>query len=420
MKKHYIQAGALTYAIFIMLVTLIVIGSLITIAFHHRVYVQSELARKNLISYNQSVLTAALCDSTLSFPWDAKELSLTENTNYTFNVTKEPWGGYFVYTATSVYKKYQYEQKVLCGANGVLSDDMALYMADNNNAISISGNTALVGNCQLPKAGIKASYMEGNYYRGKELVYGDISNSSSSIPPVDSKYLSNINELLNGKLKSTDSIINFSDLTSNEYCNSFYQKTLYMVSAEPLFLNQCKFEGNIAIISSQPVTIFSSAELTDVMVFAPQIIIKKLATCNLQAYASDTILLERDVHLTFPSTIGVANKKNAGLITLNHNARIDGNIWMTKSSSEKENSNSCYFHKESFLQGIAHIEGKVSMQGDVYGSLYAEKFFLKTVSSYYENYLYNVEINAYALVPYYASAALNNKRGCKVIKVLEP
>lgn len=420
MKKHSLQAGALTYAIFIMLVTLIVIGTLITIAYYHSSYIERELARQNLVSYTNSTLTASVNDSTLTFPWDGKSINLTENPNYTFKVTEEPWGGYLIFTSTSSYGKFKYEKKVLCGAKGVLDDDVALYLTDNNNAISISGNTQLIGNCYLPKSGIKASYMEGDYYRGKQLVYGDILKSSSTIPAIDNKYLSSIKEYLNGKLQASDSIIDFSEINTSDFYNSFFQKTLYLVSSEPIFLNNCKFEGNIVIISSHPITIFSSAELIDIMLFAPKIVFKKNAYANIQAYAKDTLILEQGTHLTFPSTLGIMSNKNVGLLKLNRNTRVDGNIWITKNSGEKENNNTCHFYPESFLHGIAHIEGKLAMQGDIYGSLYTEKFFLKTVSSYYENHIYNTELNAYARLPFYASATLNKKRSSRVIKTLGP
>ena len=403
-----------------MLITLIVIGTLITIAYYHRTYIGSELARQNLVSYTNSILTAAITDSTLSFPWDAADLELTENTKYGFSVTKEPWGGYQIFTATCTFSKFSYTKKMLCGAKGILDENIALYLADNNNAISISGKTQLIGNCYLPKSGIKAAYMEGDYYRGKKLVYGDILVSNNSLPAFNTEYLASVTELLEGKIKSTDSIIDFTEIKSTEFTNSFYQKTLYFVSKDSLYLNNCKFIGNIVIICSKPVTIFSNAEFADVMLFAPKITFKKGVIANLQAYASDTLIIEPDVHLTFPGIVAVANNKNLGLLVLNQKARIDGTVWMTKNSNEKENKNACYVHKEAYLHGIAYIEGKISLQGNIDGALYAEKFFLKTVASYYENYIFNVEINAQKRLPYYSSAALDNKRGFKLIKILEP
>jgi hypothetical protein len=420
LKTNFIKAGALVYAIFIMLITLVVIGTLITIAYYHRTYIISEQAKQNLVSYTNSILTAAITDSTLSFPWEAKSLELTENEKYSFNVTKHPWGGFQIFTATSTFSKFTYEKKVMCGAKGVIEDNIALYLADNNNAISISGNTQLIGNCYLPKSGIKAAYMEGDYYRGKKLVYGDILVSNNSLPAFNTEYLASVTELLEGKIKSTDSIIDFTEIKSTEFTNSFYQKTLYFVSKDSLYLNNCKFIGNIVIICSKPVTIFSNAEFADVMLFAPKITIKKGVIANLQAYASDTLILEPAVHLTFPSIVAVTNNKNLGLIELKRKARIDGTLWMTKNSGEKENSNACFMYPETYLHGSAYIEGKISLQGNIDGALYAEKFFLKTVASYYENYIFNVKINAYNRLPYYSSATLDNKRGFRTIKTLEP
>jgi hypothetical protein len=62
----------------------------------------------------------------------------------------------------------------------------------------------------------------------------------------------------------------------------------------------------------------------------------------------------------------------------------------------------------------------VALQGEIAGALYTEKFFLKTASSYYENHLFNVEINAFKRSPYLSTALLDKSRSLKIIKYLEP
>jgi hypothetical protein len=420
LKRHFVKAGALTFAVFLMLVTLIVIGTLITIAFYHHNYINKQLARQNLLSYSQSVLTAALTDSTLTFPWDGKSLNLTEDENYTFKVTKEPWGAYLIFHVLGSYGNFNVENRVLCGTKGFMDDAATLYLTDNNNALSISGTTQLMGDCYLPKAGIKASYMEGDYYRGKQLVYGEIKVSSNTLPTLDESYQETIRRLIAGKLNPKDSVLDFSKITSNEISHSFRQKTLYLISKEPLYLTRCKFEGNILIICSQPITVFEDATLSDVILAAPKITFKEGWTGSIQAYAQDTLLIEENVHFTFPSTLGIQSPKNVGLLQISENSRIDGNLWMTKNPKEKENKNMAVFEKGILFQGIAYVEGKFSLRGKINGSLYVEKFLYKTPSSYYENHLYNVEINIHNLLPYFSSAVLNPRRGCRAIKVLEP
>jgi hypothetical protein len=420
LKSLFIKAGALTYAIFIMLVTLIVIGTLITIAFYHRNYLEREMAQQKLLSYTNSVLTAAINDSTIAFPWDGKSLELSENETYQFKVIQEYWGAFCILNATGSYEKFSYQKKAFCGAKGVMNDATALYLSDNQNSIAISGNTQLTGDCYLPKAGIKASYMEGDYYRGKQLVYGQVHESAAQLPAMESSYLQWIEQLLSGKLNANDSIIDFASITNSEFINRFNQKTLCFVSTEPLYLNRCLFEENLLIVCSQPITVFPSAELNDVILVAPKITFKKNWYGAVQAYARDTLIAENDVHFQYPSVLGVKSTKNVGLIELQRNTRLDGTLWMSKNNQEKENKNTCFIHSKSYIHGLAHIEGKISLQGDVAGSLYAEKFFLKTVSSYYENHIFNVEINAYNRSPFLATAILDKQRALKLIKILEP
>jgi hypothetical protein len=420
LKSTRIKAAALTYAIFILLITTIVIGTLITIAFYHRNYLEQEIARQKLISYTHSVLTAAVYDSTLSFPWDGKSLDLTPNHAYRFQVLKSKWGGLAILDIEGVYGNFTTRKKVLCGAKGVGDDATALYLADNYNSIAVSGKTRLVGDCYLPKSGIKASYMEGDYYRGKELVYGTIKESSSQLPSIDKDYLQWVNQMLEGKLKPTDSVIDFASIQSSEFSNGFYQKTAYFLSTEPLYLNRCKFDGNIVILSLHPITVFPSAELTDVMLFAPKITFEKNWFGAVQAYAKDTLIAESNVHFQFPSVLGVSGSQNLGFIDLQRGARIEGALWMTKNTQVKDNKNTCYFQSNTYLQGAAHIEGKVALQGEIAGALYTEKFFLKTASSYYENHLFNVEINAFKRSPYLSTALLDKSRSLKIIKYLEP
>ena len=58
--------------------------------------------------------------------------------------------------------------------------------------------------------------------------------------------------------------------------------------------------------------------------------------------------------------------------------------------------------------GNLYCSGKLMLKSNVYGSVYTNRFFLKTASSSYENMISDIEINVDKLPEYFISISLFN------------
>jgi hypothetical protein len=156
---------------------------------------------------------------------------------------------------------------------------------------------------------------------------------------------------------------------------------------------------------------------------APKIEIKKKTIATLQALASDTIITEEDVQLSYPSSLVVfskkENKKQPALIIGDKN-KIAGQLICINNSNYPLSS--CYLKlsKESELNGLIYANGYADIQAKVNGMVITNSLLLVTPSSVYEGHLLNAEIDRSKLSDYFLAGVLfEGKRKKGIAKWLD-
>ena len=84
-------------------------------------------------------------------------------------------------------------------------------------------------------------------------------------------------------------------------------------------------------------------------------------------------------------------------IILNENSVIAGGIVLTGKTYRCSLNRELIVKEGSKIIGDAYCYGKTELKGAVYGTLYTDRFYLKTSSAVYENYIVNGEINRFKL-----------------------
>ncbi|MNT07780.1 hypothetical protein D3C72_1424970 [compost metagenome] len=75
--------------------------------------------------------------------------------------------------------------------------------------------------------------------------------------------------------------------------------------------------------------------------------------------------------------------------------------------------------KNASVEGILYSNGFLHLLGNVFGTVYCNRFVLKTPVTYYENHMLDVQIDQSRLSPYFVSSSLfGEKNQKKVIKWL--
>ena len=159
-----VKGGALSYAVFLIIVSIILVGAVITIAYYYFVYHERNFSKQLLVQHANSLLNAAQYKKNIDFPWNGAELELFPADKYEIEVSHKTWGLYSVLSVDATYKHLQYQRSVLCGSTPVLDGNSSLYLSNFKDELYVAGNTIIRGNSYLPKNGVERAFIEGTQY----------------------------------------------------------------------------------------------------------------------------------------------------------------------------------------------------------------------------------------------------------------
>lgn len=404
--KQKINGGALSYAVFMLIVSVILIGAIITIAYYYFIFHEKASKEQLLPIHAQSLLNAAQYNPDITFPWDGKSLELTEDKNYTFNVEKKNWGLYSILSVEAKYRSLEYNKSILVGGNMPMESTYALYLANFSDGLFVGGNTFINGDCYLPKGEVDKASMGGQIYKRDTLIFGDIEKSKITLPAYDTVLTRNISNILDGLAIIEGEKKSFDQIESAQMEVSFNEESLVLYTDKPLYLQNCSFKGQIAIVSSEPITVMGSCELDLVQLYAPTILFMDNFKGSVQAFARDTLLVHENVSLNYPSAIGVVSNDGAGILEVEGNTNIEADVFMVNLTNPFPKNTLIQIEKDCTIKGLVYSQGKLDLKGDVYGQVLTHELILKSSTSYYESHLLDVEINPEKLSPYFFNSLL--------------
>jgi hypothetical protein len=410
-----IKASSLYVAIIIALVIAVLSGSLIATAYYYRWSLQKNQRQQRLMLNLESG-----CNLLLSKYFETQEelmsLDLFDTRQDSIFIRKKDWG---IFDLAEVYAFEQLDtlKKSFLIAKDIQDDRAVLYLSDEDRPLSISGTSRISGDAYLPKSGIRQAYVDGKGYTGKQLVYGKIKESGRDLPAFNEVKLTWLKE----QLKDT---VDYELISGDSLINSFFKSTIKLRLKKNLMLDYY-LKGNIIIYADSVLKISVNAFLEDVLVFAPAIIIEKGFKGSGQFFATDSIKLEEDVHLDYPSCLGVIKNETAShqpKISLANNIHFRGVIF----TEEKERSTlqtMVSMAKNNFVEGEIFVKGMLKLEKPqtIKGKVSCNRFIIQTPSTLYENYLIDISLDRNTLNSYYLSTNLwvqNKDLPNKVLKWL--
>jgi hypothetical protein len=402
-----VRAGSLYFAIFISFISAILLSSLIVLTWHNNMYITTQIEREQVESNCRSGILFALKDSTLSFSGNEDSVSLygDEDRKDMVYMKKRAWGVYEIVESKAQAYGYKASRIALVGSDLRSGDSTALYMADLDRYLSVSGNTNLIGTCFLPKIGLRRAYIEGQSFTGEKIIDGKVKTSTSYLPILHTKILESNKVYFRDTLPEDDSIIDFSTIEGMDSLEqSFKNRTITLVSKNEIILNNIKLRGNIRILSLREIYVTEKASLENVILYAPSIFFNQKFKGQLQAFAQDSMIVGENCDFRFPSTLGIINENINGIsLDIMRNTKLVGCIFLSQ-ESVASNKPILRIDKNVIIHGQAYCPGIVEILGKVEGSLYCESFTLRTSSAFYENHLLNVTIDNSALSPYFSGS----------------
>ena len=181
--------------------------------------------------------------------------------------------------------------------------------------------------------------------------------------------------------------------------------------------------GNIVLFSTKELEVDSTSQMTDIVLIAPRIIIKKGFKGEIQAFAIQSIIVEENCSLDYPSQLCVIqseknryNPSDSLIISIDKNSYVKGGILI------KSSGLTSFVRIENGAKAVGQVycPGLVELMGEIEGTLYCRSFYLRTSRARYYNHLLDSRIDYTRLSKNFASMDLFNENTHKsVIKWLD-
>lgn len=400
-----LRASALYLVIVIALVIGVICSSLVVVAYFYRTEYQKKFRYDKLSNNLRSGINLLLAGTDSSYLKQNK-INLFATATDSIVLQKKTWGIYDV-GVVQAFVQHDTTYKTFSIANSIDSVKWAaLYLADDDRPLSISGKTKIEGDAYLPKAGIQTAYVDNKAYEGdKRLVIGKKLISEKKLHLLDTGRLNILNRYFSisgDKLPGLDSL--------NE---SFLKPTKVLDFAnQPYTLSKSSLKGNILLHSDTTLTLDSTVKLDNVLIFAKTIIVHEGFKGTCQLFATDSISIGKNCHFNYPSCLGIIRLKttkfsNPAKICLGEATTIFGTIF-TYEKAPDQLKPLISLSKKDTINGQIYSQDAVAFKDGcvVHGSLFANRFLYQNSFTLYENYLINLQLSSNELSSYYLSSSL--------------
>jgi hypothetical protein len=415
-----IRASALYLVIVIALVIGVLCSSLIVVAYFYRSEYQRKFRYDRLENNLNSGINILLASPDSAYARQTT-FSLFNRSDDSVSIQKSVWGAYNIFTVKSFIQNDTLFRTFLT-ANAVDSAKWsAIYIADDDRPISVSGKTSITGNVFIPKAGIQTAYIDGKAYTGdKRIVIGEKRTSEKKLPVLDTDRL---------KLLDKDFSTKGTTLGNKDSLTWSFLKEIKIIDFknEEQTLKHLDLKGNILLHSDTTLIIDSTVLLNNVLVFARSIIVKDGFHGSCQLFATDSISIGKDCHFSYPSCLGIIRSNapkiiSQAKISIGENTTFSGLIF----TSEKKPGSlkpMISINKKDTIRGQIYSQDALALKDKavIYGSVFTNRFVYQNSFTLYENYLINTTFNSKNISPYYLASPVTPvaSKKKKILKWLE-
>lgn len=388
-----LKAGALFYAIAVAVLVALLSGSLILFAYFSRMetstYLLQEQLQRNAVSGTRYLLSSQQEIKAGDQVW----LNLFDSGNDSVLLEKKAWGAYEIILSKARWNNSEVKLAALAGSNVQQEDRFALWLADQDRPLSLAGNTMIKGDAWLPKAGVQRAYIEGQSYTGSRMIYGNMRESSRTIPAFDKQVAEKMSSLVEGRTNEDDSVIATDE---DSLYRSFFDNPAVVRSPGTLILSGKSYSGQVIITAVKKIVVKKDASLDNVLLAAPVIIIEENFEGTIQAFAGDTLTVGKECNLLYPSSLGIIRSARSAdnmLLSVSEGTKMKGAVVSWQDTYDVRKQMLVSIDKQVEITGQVYSSGLLDLKGTVNGSVIASRFLLRTPSSVYENHLLNATID---------------------------
>lgn len=414
MRLKKIQAGALQFTIFIMVVIALLLAAFIILIHTHKTFKMHASFLIETVANTDKGIHYTLENKLLLR--DSTVVNLQDEDYKTLKIHRDYWGIYEKVIAVSNIKNKTFKKVALVGGLQPNTNRVALYLKEQNKPLVLVGNTKIQGCAYLPKQGVRTGNISGHSYYGNQLIYGEI-KAIKTLPKLQSELLYEIDTIR--ETYKTIGVNQFLDLNAKKtYENSFYNPIQILYSDKPIELSEVSLTGHIIVQSEIKISVDASSKLKDVVLLAPSIEIKNNVEGVFQAFATKGIAVGRSCILHYPSALVVKEKahvitqqisnKETSFVKIDKGSKISGII--TYLGSTKNYKDQVFIDEKTIIAGEVYCNRNTELLGSVYGSVFTAGFVAKQSGSVYQNHIYNGEIMVNNLAQEYVGLVFDHTK----------
>ncbi|HEU4789520.1 MAG TPA: hypothetical protein VFS71_07535 [Flavobacterium sp.] len=395
--NHKLKSGALQFTVFVAVLIALLLSALILYAYTF-IYMK-EQSKGAIENIQLSAIGIEYLLEQNEFNGDTLDIDFIKNENQSVKVHLSPWGVFEKAFVVTQFRKKIFKKTAIIGSLINSEEDPTLFLQETQNPLTVVGRTTIKGNVYLPTQGVKTGYIAGNSYYGKQLIYGAIKKSTSSMPKLNMSAV----EALSFYLKEYKPLrpADYINLESNQkIAVSFKNNTKGSYSKNKIVLQNKEISGNVIIKSDTIICVKNTTFLKDVILIAPNVEIEEGVIGNFQVIASKRITVGKMCKLNYPSALVLYqdNKTSSGLVSntifenkifIDSGSTIRGSVLSFQTKEMSDFQTQIILEKDARIKGQVYCNGNFELKGRVSGSVYTKQFIANQAGSIFVNHIYD-------------------------------
>ncbi len=305
-------------------------------------------------------------------------------------LTKKPYGVFDIISFKVSLGQFTHYKDYISAFVGDY-DSTALHLANSNSSLKMVGEVNLQGNVYLSDKGFERAYIEGKSYTGTKFLEGN-QKISDEFPLVHQKLNDRLDFLLQSiNINLFDTVVSIASVASDTCFISKGKLGLLLMDDSDFF--QKKLIGKWVVYSKGNIYISSYFNTSGQVFIANEIEVESGFKGELQLFAIQKVEINENVNLQYPSYIFIKTySENSQEINIQSGSKILGGIFLIGQNNSANNPSIVKLHNNSLIIGQVYSSSLLQLSGKVFGNVYANKLYLKTNSSVYENLLMDCSI----------------------------
>jgi hypothetical protein len=357
------RASALFLAIIVSFIITVTLSAIFLLAIYQRQYASDNLKVKKLVHRIDEGITCVLQNYDQFDYKKSYEIDLFGDQTDSITFIKQYWGWY---DRASIYASDITDslQKTITIGVASLPKNMriALFVANRAEHININNDSYIKGALVLPFKGYKSKAGLGLPI----LPHLPATASTSQLPPIREDRLKEFSVILRKLQTDKNSVQAFLNVNKSIAAENNIDCSNQQIPSE--------IKNPTILYSSQTIVINQNNVLKNVIIYAPSVVIQSGFKGDLQVFCSDSILVEDNCTLNYPSTLTLIKQMNNSLksIKVGQHCIVNGAIIAVDEAVGFER---CFMRigEQSVIRGTIYSSGMLENHAKIYGTIYANE-----------------------------------------------